>query len=153
MKKTLIPFVLAFSCLLLLPLPSAWAHKVHIFAYLDGETVYTESYFSDGRPVAQGTIEVRDGDNQPLLTGTTDPQGFFSFPAITGKELVITIIAAMGHKGSFTLKCLGGCPKMPFFPSPAFFGENNAGNIIYMTALIFPKLLDLRKNCYSRTTS
>jgi hypothetical protein len=42
---------------------------------------------------------------------------------------------------------------MPFFPNSSLFWKNNARNINYMPALIFPKRLDLRKNAYSRTTS
>jgi hypothetical protein len=48
---------------------------------------------------------------------------------------------------------LGGCPRMPFFPSSASFQKNNARNINHMAVLIFLKFLDLRKNCYSRTAS
>lgn len=42
---------------------------------------------------------------------------------------------------------------MHFSPTLRFFHKNNARNITYMTALIFPKNLDLRKNAYSRTAS
>ena len=42
---------------------------------------------------------------------------------------------------------------MPFSPTLRYFNKNNARNINYMTALIFLKNLDLRKNAYSRTTS
>ena len=33
---------------------SAMAHKVNLFAYVEAGTVYTESYFPDGRPVEDG---------------------------------------------------------------------------------------------------
>lgn len=83
----------------------ALAHKVNIFAYIDGTTVYTESYFSDGRPVIGGKIEVRDDAKQLLFQGNTDKQGFCTFPLPTNKgPLSIVLDAALGHKNSFILK-------------------------------------------------
>lgn len=83
----------------------ALAHKVNIFAYIDGSIVYTESYFSDGRPVIKGKIEVIDHAKQLLLRGTTDKQGFFTFPLPTNEgPLIIVLDAGLGHKNSFTIK-------------------------------------------------
>lgn len=39
---------------------TAFAHKVNIFAYVEGDTVYTESYFPDGKKVESGLVEVYD---------------------------------------------------------------------------------------------
>lgn len=82
----------------------ALAHKVNIFAYLEGETVHTESYFPDGRPVAAGTIEVLDETGRTLLEGKTDPAGKFSFPLPARQDLTIVINASMGHRNTFVLK-------------------------------------------------
>lgn len=83
----------------------ASAHKVNIFAYVEKGIVYTESYFPDGRKVAEGVVEVLDGAGKKLLEGKTDKGGLFSFPLPAQKEdLTIVIIASMGHKNSFVLK-------------------------------------------------
>jgi nickel transport protein len=82
---------------------TALAHKVSVFAYTESGTVYTESYFSDGSPVAKGTIEVYDSDGDLLLTGKTDPKGLFNFLIPKKDALKIVIEASMGHKNSFTL--------------------------------------------------
>jgi len=37
---------------------SAFAHKVNIFAYVEGDKVYTENYFSDGKRCIDSKIEV-----------------------------------------------------------------------------------------------
>ncbi|GAB6193020.1 Ig-like domain-containing protein [Desulfocastanea catecholica] len=83
----------------------AMAHKVNIFAYVEGGVVYTESYFPDGRMVENGTIEVLDASGNKLLDGKTDQDGLFSFPLPEKKEdLTIVINASMGHKNSYLLQ-------------------------------------------------
>ncbi|MFH1215140.1 MAG: carboxypeptidase regulatory-like domain-containing protein [Pseudomonadota bacterium] len=82
----------------------AFAHKVNVFAYVEGDTVYTESFFPDGRPVEGGTIEVLDDDGKKLLEGKTDMEGKFSFVLPAREDLTIAINASMGHKNSFVLK-------------------------------------------------
>lgn len=82
----------------------ALAHKVNVFAYVEGETVFTESYFPDGKPVAGGAIEVLDKKNATLLTGKTDDKGLFHFPLSKKEDLTIVINASMGHKNSYLLK-------------------------------------------------
>jgi len=83
----------------------AMAHKVNIFAYVEGDVVYTESYFPDGKMVENGTIEVLDASGNKLLEGKTDPDGHFFFPLPEKKEdLTIVINATMGHKNSYLLQ-------------------------------------------------
>lgn len=89
---------------LLLAAAPAQAHKVNVFAYVEGDTVYTESYFPDGRPVAEGTIEVLNANGEKLLEGKTDKEGLFSFPLPAKEDLTIAIIASMGHKNTYLLK-------------------------------------------------
>lgn len=86
-------------------LPTAvLAHKVNIFAYVEGGTVYSESYFPDGRPVASGKVLVYDMAEQLLLEGRTDRAGLFQFPLPKVADLTLEIDAGMGHKNSFQLK-------------------------------------------------
>jgi nickel transport protein len=91
--------------ILLLVASPALAHKVNIFAYVENGTVYTESYFPDGKAVEEGSVEVLDGAGKKLLEGKTDKDGHFSF-ALPGKkeDLTLVINASMGHKNSFILK-------------------------------------------------
>jgi len=83
---------------------TAFAHKVNIFAYAENGTVYTESYFPDGKAVQAGTIEVYDSQGQKLLEGKTDQEGKFSFPVPKKDDLKIVIIASMGHRNEYVLK-------------------------------------------------
>jgi nickel transport protein len=85
-------------------LESAQAHKVNIFAYVEGGNIYTESYFPDGKPVESGTIEVFDSQKQKVASGLTDKDGKCVFPVPKKDDLTIFINASMGHKNSYLLK-------------------------------------------------
>lgn len=92
--------------LFLLPLTmvsSASAHKVNLFAYVEGGTVYTESYFPDGRPVTGGTVTVTDQAGNQLVEGQTDAEGKYSFPIPAMTDLQIRLQASMGHQIGFSL--------------------------------------------------
>ncbi len=92
------------ATLLLLQSP-ALAHKVNVFAYVENGTVYTESYFPDGRKVEEGAIEVFDKAGIKVAEGKTDHEGRFSFPLPAVKDnLNIVVNASMGHKASYLLK-------------------------------------------------
>lgn len=90
--------------LLVLSGSPAWAHKVNLFAYAEGDKVYTESYFADGQKVQGGEIEVADDRGTTLLTGKTNDKGLFVFPLAKKQTLTITVNAGMGHKNSYVLK-------------------------------------------------
>jgi len=59
--------------------PAALAHKVNVFAWIEGDTVHTESKFSGGRRAKGATVEVYDAADLLLLSGKTDDRGCFSF--------------------------------------------------------------------------
>lgn len=100
--KAWISFVL-LGLLVVLLTSNAFAHKVNIFAYVEGDTVYTESYFPDGRKVEEGLIEVYDSQGNKLLDGKTNEEGQFNFKPPKKDDLKIVLNASMGHKNSYTL--------------------------------------------------
>ena len=79
---------------------SAFAHKVNVFAWVEGDEVYTMSYFSDGKEVIGGLIEVYDGRENKLLEGKTDSRGEFKFTLPRKEDLKIVLTASLGHKAS-----------------------------------------------------
>ena len=81
----------------------ALAHKVMIFAWVEGDTVFTESKFSGGKKVMNAPVVIFDKDGKKLLEGTTDNKGefFFKIPKVT--DLRIVLNAAMGHKAEWTV--------------------------------------------------
>ena len=95
---------LMFLGLLLLTMGRVvFAHKVSIFAYVDGDMVHTESYFPDGTRVKDGLIEVYDSEGQKLLHGRTDENGEFHFKPPKKDTLEIVLLASMGHRNSYTI--------------------------------------------------
>jgi nickel transport protein len=102
MKRSLIGLSLLLLCLMV-SVPRARAHKVTIFAWAEGDKIYTESKFSGGKMVKHGRVDVFDGQGNRLLEGQTDDQGEFSFkiPKITDLNIVLT--AGMGHRNSWKL--------------------------------------------------
>ena len=84
-------------------LPAAHAHKVTVFAWAEGDRIFTESKFSGGKMVKAGKVEVFDSDGTLLLEGRTDDNGAFAFkaPAITDLKIVLT--AGMGHQNSWLI--------------------------------------------------
>lgn len=101
--KILITVMLMF-CMIL----STYAHRVIVFGYVEGHTVFTESSYPDGKPVKGGNIRVFSTDDKLLVEGKTDADGEFSFkvppdPLKTKSGLRIVLYAGEGHKETWTL--------------------------------------------------
>jgi len=82
----------------------AMAHRVYVYAWVEGNKVFTESYFSSGERVRDGQILVFGPDEKKLLEGKTNKKGEFSFQIPQKTDLRIVLNAAMGHKGEYVLK-------------------------------------------------
>jgi len=82
---------------------SAKAHRINVFAWMEGDFIHTESKFSGGKRVNGGEIIVYDLEGKQLLSGKTDADGEFSFkiPRKTGMKIVTQ--AGMGHRGEWTI--------------------------------------------------
>ena len=79
------------------------AHKVTIFAWVEGDTVFTESKFSGGREATGAQVLVLDREGKQLLEGKTDNKGKFSFKIPKLTDLRIVLNAAMGHKAEWRI--------------------------------------------------
>ena len=96
----------------------AGAHRVNIFAFVDGDEIQVECGFSRGKPVQSGKIEVLDASTATvLLTGITDEQGVFRFPVPDsareqGNDLLVCVNAGEGHQNEWRIPAadLGKAP-------------------------------------------
>ena len=97
--------VMSFCLMLVLCMVStARAHRVMIFAWSEGGTIYTESKFSGGKKVKGGEIIVYDLNGNKLLEGKTDEKGEFSFKAPKKTGMKIVLMAGMGHRAEWTIR-------------------------------------------------
>lgn len=87
---------------------TGWAHKVNVFAYVEGDTVVVEGYFSGKVKAQNSPVEVFDSNGKKILEGKTDKKGIFRFkvsdlPPVKG-DIKIVLEGGMGHKADFTLR-------------------------------------------------
>ena len=94
-------FVLAST--VTLNVPTALAHRASIFAWVQGDTVHTQSKFMGGKRPEQALVEVFDDTGNLLLKGKTDTQGLFSFQAPKISDMQIVLTAGMGHRAVWSL--------------------------------------------------
>jgi nickel transport protein len=106
----------------------AFAHRVNVFAYVEGDTVHVECSYSRSDRVRFGEIDVTDAaSGQSYLTGKTDAQGNFSFgvpeAARQAKaDLRILLKAGEGHQNDWTVKYdeyAAAAPSSPARPEAA----------------------------------
>jgi len=83
--------------------PDAHAHKATIFAWVQGNTIHTQSKMMGGKRPNQALVDVFDANGSLLLQGKTDDQGQFSFPAPQKSYLKIVLNAGAGHRAVWTL--------------------------------------------------
>ena len=79
------------------------AHKVTIFAWVEGDTVHTRSKFSGGKRAKNSTVVVYDKEGNLLLEGKTNDQGEFSFKVPKKTDLKVALKASMGHLAEWTI--------------------------------------------------
>lgn len=82
---------------------NALAHKVTVFAWVEGDTVLGEGKFSGGKKVQNSEIIAWDLNGKELLRTRTNKKGEFSFPIPAKTAMRIELIAGMGHKAEWTI--------------------------------------------------
>ena len=86
----------------------AFAHRVNIFAWTEGDQVIAECGFNGGNKVKQGQVVVFDAATGAKLTeGSTDDQGVYHFPIpAAGKAhgLRIVVKAGEGHQNEWSME-------------------------------------------------
>lgn len=104
MSRILLPLVLA-----LLTHTAALAHRVNVFAYVEGGDVVVECSYSKSKRVNRGAVEVLSlQSGETLLAGETDEAGRFRFPVPeaarrTGSGLRIVLRAGEGHQNEWVV--------------------------------------------------
>jgi len=94
---------LAVALLLFFAISTAEAHKLNMFSYVEGEEIYIEAYFADGKRAKNSAVKVYDPQEQLVYDGMTDDEGGHQFPTPKKTDLKIVVDAGMGHQTSYTL--------------------------------------------------
>ena len=94
---------LLFFLVLLVVAPGALAHKVNVFAWVEGDRVFVEGYFAGNKKAQNSLVEVFNSTGVKLLEGKTNSRGEFSFKAPEKTDLRIVLTAGMGHKNDFMI--------------------------------------------------
>ncbi len=89
-------------CLLLLPAP-AFAHKLNVYAQVQGTMIVGRVYFSGDAPAKQAEVMVRDPSGRELGRTKTDADGNFTLPARVKVEHRISAETPDGHAASYPL--------------------------------------------------
>jgi len=101
-KSKFVYFIFVLSLFVFFQTP-ALAHKVTIFAWVEGDHIHTQSKFSDGKRIRGEDVIVFDSKGDQLLKGTTDENGMFSFKIPQKTELKIVLETSMGHAAVWTI--------------------------------------------------
>lgn len=82
----------------------AHAHKVILFAAVQGRTVTGEVYYQGGSPARDVTVTVTTPDGETLGTLTTDADGKFIYRPDARQSLHIIADAGMGHHAEYVVR-------------------------------------------------
>jgi nickel transport protein len=126
--------VITFLFLSVLPIAvnSASAHRVNVFAWVDGDMIYVESKFSGGKKVKAGKVVVMDPQGVELHSGITNDRGEYAFKIPKQTDLRIILIAGQGHQGEWTVHAAE--LKGSALEAPARAGTRKAGSSEQTTA-------------------
>jgi nickel transport protein len=80
------------------------AHGVSVTAHWEGDEVHTDSYYADGKPVANAHAEAFDMTGNVILEGRTDDTGTWDFPIPEAGDLKIVVTTDSGHRGETVLR-------------------------------------------------
>jgi nickel transport protein len=81
----------------------ALAHKLSVFAYAEGNKVFVEGYFADGKKAQNSKVQAFNSAGKVVAEGTTNDKGQYFFDVSKADDLKIVINAGMGHRGVYNL--------------------------------------------------
>jgi len=82
----------------------AFAHKVNVFAYVEGDSIHVEGFFPDGKPCVNSGLELVDSEGKVLAETVTDENGMAVLTAPSSDTDVKVILnAGMGHRAEFPI--------------------------------------------------
>jgi nickel transport protein len=99
---------------ILLLLPNvANAHKLNVFASVEGNTIHGKAYFRGGSPVMNAAVHALDPAGREIAQTKTDDQGHFTFEAQYHCDYRLLVDTGDGHGGEFTVEAASLSDQLP----------------------------------------
>jgi nickel transport protein len=105
---------------------SALAHKLYVFAQVQGTTIQGRAYFPGDVPAQDSYVIARDPSGKELARTTTDANGHFSFAVRQRVDHNLSAETVDGHEGHFTVH-VGELPDSLPGDSPNATADPQAG--------------------------
>ncbi len=97
--------------------PEAFAHKISIHVRTEGDAVFVDCRYADGKKVGQGEIRVVDAGGVEVSRGRTDDNGLYSFKVVRRDQYRILLDDGTGHRAESRIEAgppdVGGLPAPP----------------------------------------
>ncbi|EKV27124.1 hypothetical protein C882_2053 [Caenispirillum salinarum AK4] len=110
-----LPLITALAILLLAltAAPSAWAHKIKLFATVEGTTITGTVYVPGGGRVSGAEVTAAGPDGAALGTAVTDAEGRFSLEATRRVDHLLEVDTGDGHRATFRVTAAQLPPTLP----------------------------------------
>ena len=107
LSQTTLTFIVALTFLLFFTSTQVLAHRVNVFAWLEGKSIVVKGSFSRSHPAKGAAVKVFTGTNKKLLVnGQTNAEGLWTFqtPSEAQTEgLLIELNAGSGHQNTWSM--------------------------------------------------
>ncbi len=103
----------------LLTSATCYAHKINLFAVVEGQTIRGEAYFRGQAPVQAAAVRIYAPDGGLLFEGKTDAEGKFSYQTQRRCDHKLVVDLGDGHSESYTVRSEELPPQLPAGPTAA----------------------------------
>ena len=80
------------------------AHKVNVFAYVEGERLHIEGYFNDGKKARNSVVNITDAEGNVLISDTTNDEGQLVIDIPSGSaQMHVVLKSGMGHQAEYVI--------------------------------------------------
>lgn len=117
MRRVLISAFLFWAVSLSMLGSGAFAHGVLLSVRVEGDAVFVDCRYPDGKKVVRSKIRVVDARGGEVLKGQTDEEGHFSFRFPAREECTVVLDDGMGHRAESRIEASRFGPA--HLPAPA----------------------------------
>jgi nickel transport protein len=101
-----------------------FAHRVNVFAWIEGDVIRVDAGFAGGRKVKGGDVRVLDESGSILHEGKTDEGGGYCLKIPAKGALKIVVEAGLGHRGEWTVSAADSKESSPSEAAPPSGAED-----------------------------